>query len=267
MKRVFAMFLVLCMAPLMVSCAYAASVPQSTDAAAGALLLSEPLKGEGRMTGGTDGAASQIVFSYSLPQFVAQLPTDEEINAFYQAYAQDLLSDLIQDAQPERTESASVETDLMSLAYTLMHNSEHYVSIVISGECFYSDSGVEHMSIEATTFARDGVYAGQPLTLSQILGLEQEDDELGEETSLAERLAYSLVWQIVEHESQNADAGYLDGLTEERVSESFYPESDFYLDADGNIVFFIQAGEIAGDMAGILTFPFAPAELLSAARK
>ena len=35
-------------------------------------------------------------------------------------------------------------------------------------------------------------------------------------------------------------------------------------DAEGNVVFFIQPGEIAGEIAGVLTYPFAPAELLSA---
>ena len=40
-----------------------------------------------------------------------------------------------------------------------------------------------------------------------------------------------------------------------------------YLDADGNVVFFIQAGEIAGEIAGVLRFPFNPAELLSAVKE
>lgn len=265
MKRVFAMVLVLCMAPFMTSCAYAVSAPQGTDTAAGALLLSEPLEGEGRLVAAD--TSSPIAFTYSLPQFEAQLPTDEEINDFYRSYAQDLLADAEGGGESENIDPSFDEADSLSLTYAVMHNSERYVSVVISGAYFYSESGAEHTFIEAATFARDGVYAGQPLTLSQILGLEQEDGELGEETSVAEKLAYELVWQIVERESQNADAGYLDGLTAERVSEAFYPESDFYLDAEGNIVLFIQAGEIAGDMAGILTFPFAPAELLSAAKK
>lgn len=266
MKRILAMALVLCMASFMASCAYAVSVPQGTDTAAGALLLSEPLAGEGEMMSVFDDTGTRVAYAYSFPQFQAQLPTDEAINAFYQALEADTLS------AAERSMSANVtavsqEADAMSLTFSVMHNSERYVSVVLSSAYFYSGSGTENTTLEANTFARDGVYAGQPLTLSQVLGLEQDDDELGDETSLAEELAYSLVWQIVERDSQNADAGYLDGLTAERVREAFYPESDFYLDADGNLVFFIQAGEIAGEMAGILTFPFAPAELLSAAKE
>ena len=97
--------------------------------------------------------------------------------------------------------------------------------------------------------------------------LEEEGDELSDGQSVAEQLAYELIWRIVERDSQNADGDYLDGLTKEQLTGAFSPESDFYLDGDGNVVFFIQSGEIAGEIAGILHFPFAPAELLSAVKE
>ena len=53
-------------------------------------------------------------------------------------------------------------------------------------------------------------------------------------------------------------------LTMEELQNAFSPESDFYLDEDGNLVFYVQAGVIAGEVNGILTYPFSPAELLSA---
>lgn len=99
---------------------------------------------------------------------------------------------------------------------------------------------------------------GQPVSLSQVLGLEEEGGELSDGQSVAEQLAYELVWQIVERDSQNADGDYLDGLSKEQLTGAFSPESDFYLDVDGNVVFFIQAGEIAGEIAGVLRFPFNP---------
>ena len=97
--------------------------------------------------------------------------------------------------------------------------------------------------------------------------MEEEGGELSDGQSVAEQLAYELVWQIVERDSQNADGDYLDGLSKEQLTGAFSPESDFYLDADGNVVFFIQAGEIAGEIAGVLRFPFNPAELLSAVKE
>lgn len=119
-----------------------------------------------------------------------------------------------------------------------------------------SGSGL-HEAIRAVTVARDGLYAGQPLNLSQLLGLEQEDA-----SSMASQLVHELVWQIIQAEGTDSD--YLDGLTKTDLETVLHPETDFYLDSDGNAVFFIQSGEIAGEVADVLTFPFAPSELLSA---
>ena len=151
------------------------------------------------------------------------------------------------------------------IGFEIEHNSSRYVSVVLTSTTF--GGGGESVSLSADTFARDGLYAGQPVSLSQVLGLEEEGDELSDGESMAERLAYDLVWRIVERDSQNADGDYLDGLTQEQVRGAFSPESDFYLDGDGNVVLFIQPGEIAGEIAGVLRFPFAPAELLSAVKE
>ena len=152
-----------------------------------------------------------------------------------------------------------------SIDYEVTHDSSRYVSVVLTSTML--GGGGENVSLSADTFARDGLYAGQPVSLSQVLGLEEEGGELSDGQSVAEQLAYELVWQIVERDSQNADGDYLDGLSKEQLTGAFSPESDFYLDADGNVVFFIQAGEIAGEIAGVLRFPFNPAELLSAVKE
>lgn len=142
-----------------------------------------------------------------------------------------------------------------AVSHEIVHDSQRYVSIVFTLTT-QSGNGL-HESIRAVTVARDGLYAGQTLNLSQLLGLEQEDA-----SSMASQLVHELVWQIIQAESTDSD--YLDGLTKADLETGLQPETDFYLDADGNVVFFIQAGEIAGEVAGVLTFPFAPAELLSA---
>ena len=113
--------------------------------------------------------------------------------------------------------------------------------------------------ITADTFALDGVYAGQKITLSELLGLEVMSDEQG-----LNETVWKLVWQIVEREMQNAEGDYLGNLGLQDVMTAFCPETDFYLDDNGNIQFYIQSGILAGEIAGVLTFPFAPSELLDA---
>lgn len=179
--------------------------------------------------------------------------------AFAQACAAetDMVSAHIQMVCDQTQLAAEDETAVLS--HEISHDSERYVSLVFS---FSTMSGsAQHETIWADTLARDGLYAGQELTLSQILGLEQED---AEGRSVAAALAYDLIWQIVEQEQADPDAGYRDGLTKAELEAAFDPETDFHLDEDGNVVFFIQSGEAAAEVAGVLRFPFAPAELLSA---
>lgn len=193
---------------------------------------------------------TSFALEYRFPQFAAETQADHSINQYYQALAADL------------QQTAMFYEDSAQISYEITHNSDRYVSVAQTMSTVGGNGIVETLS--ADTFARDGVYAGRPLTLSQVLGLE-EADELSTALSAAEMLAYDLVWQIVEQEIQNADGDYPEGLIRENLEGVFLPESDFYLDTDGNIVFFIQAGELAGEIAGVLRFPFAPAELLSAA--
>lgn len=211
-----------------------------------ALALLEPLEGV------VETEQGEEILRYALPQVEAVTPADEAVNAHYQGVAQGLSAAL--SAAPDALDG------LASISYEVAHNSGRYLSVVLSTYVLGGASETE--TIAADTFARDGLYAGQRLTLTQLLGLEPEEDE---ETSLAGALALELVWQLVERDSENMDRDYLDGLTKEKLSEALNPETDFYLDADGNIVFFIQSGVISGEVAGVLRFPFAPAELLSAA--
>lgn len=242
MKRAFAIILMLCMTAFM-AVSFAQNAP-TTGTINGEIL-----------TSGTDGA---LMIRYSLPQFDGNEAIMATINAYYADLAQDLT------ASQMVAETLQGSPDTLDMSFRIAHASSRYLSVVLDGVYLYAESGAETPSVAAQTFALDGVYSGKLLTLSQMLGLEQSDDELSDQVSLAEELAYQLVWQIVERNCQNADSGYLDALTFEQLRSAFYPETDFYLDENGNVVFFIQAGEIAGEMAGVLTFPFAPEELLSA---
>ena len=216
------------------------------------LMHQEPVAGMVMWPEGAEASQATFLISYSYPQLKPENQADESINRYYQDLAADMGSLVQQTGDGERSQ--------IDISCDITHHSQRYVSIVQTLASLGGNGAYE--SLAADTFARDGVYAGQPVTLSQVLGLEEED-ELSTAESTAETLAYDLVWQIVERGMENAENDYLAGLTQADLEHAFLPETDFYLDADGNVVFFIQAGEIAGEIAGILRFPFAPAELLS----
>lgn len=203
--------------------------------------------------------AGDVCLIYTYPQFAAENEADETINRFFRQKAGMMLQERAQDDElPDRQE----------IDYRLALNTQRYVSVLLYNRT--STARGEYERLEAHTFARDGVYAGQMLTLSQVLGLEETGSE-GEENvtdeTLAETLCYDLVWQIIERGMQDLDGDYLEDLTREKLCQTLHPEQDFYLDEEGNVVLYIQAGEVAGEIAGTLLFPFAPAELLSAMKE
>jgi len=235
-KKALLMMTVL-LAVLLLGAAYASS---ADPAAADGLIMIQPLEG---VTGPADmpQAAS---FSWRLPRFEETTEVARAINRYYAQIAQTL-----QAENPEET---------AELSFEVVHHSAQYVSIVKTTRITGGNGEYERLS--ADTFALDGLYAGQKLSLSQLLGMEEEEPG----GSSAAMLVWDLVWQIVEKDTQNADGAYLDDLDATRVQHAFDPEKDFYLDTDGNVVFMIQAGELAGEMAGVLLFPFSAGELLSA---
>lgn len=226
--------------------AAAAAAQENMDLHAEGLIAIAPVEGVQKRP--ADLHQASFALHYQFPQFEAANAADEMINEYYRALA----ADMAQTIPAEDWEEASITCEVT-------HNSKRYLSVV---QTLTAQSGNgQRETLSADTFARDGVYAGQPLSLSQVLGLE-EGNELSVNLSMAETLAYDLVWQLVEQEMSSADSDYPEGLTIENLQSVFMPETDFYLDADGNVVFFIQAGELAGEIAGVLRFPFAAAELL-----
>ena len=215
----------------------AACVLMMTCALSEGLEPAEPIKGS--ESAGAPQASFLVEYAY--PQFKAQYPADEKVNAYYQKLADEL-------------DLAAYEADA-SIACEVTHNSDRYLSVLETTTLMGGNGEVQ--LLRADTFARDGMYAGQKIGLSQLLGLEEQAD-------VAASLACDLVWQMVERHAQNPDAGYLDGVTRQQVEGAFVPEWDYYVDWDGNVVFFIQAGEIASEMAGVLRYPFGVAELMSA---
>lgn len=209
-------------------------------------LLGEPL------TGNLFFSGDESQMTYSLPQLSASDDVSATINRFYAE--RELQLEVLWQTDEWQDPSGD-------LSYAMTYGDKRYVSFAFT--LLRSAGNGEIATLWADTFAMDGLYAGEKLCLSQLLGLEEEISD-AEGPSLASQLAYRLVWQIASQESLNPDGDYLDGLTERQVQNAFDPEQDFYLDEDGNVVFFIQSGEIAGEIAGILEYPFSVAEMLSA---
>ena len=183
------------------------------------------------------------------------------INDFYDY----LISDAKDFMIPMTYETLEVSPVQAYTAITsqVMCNNEDYFSVLVTTESFM---GAETSQILAGhTFALQGGKAGTCISLPYLLGLLEADENdtwmQDRATAKANELVYGLVWSIIEEQKAEIIA-YYDDLTREELEAQFYPEEDFYLDENGNPVFYVQPSYIASSAEGVLTFPFTLEELL-----
>jgi len=245
--------------------AFCLLAPVALAEAADIAMEASSLTGEQYYPAGSNAETAAYVFRYAYPQFSGQANGIPEINAYYASLASDMVSTVMPEtvAGMDDLPAQGSPPYYTQISYRITANTSDYVSVLLTSQQFSGNNEEEDWT--ANVFARSGVYTGQTVSLSQAMGLEQEDGVNGD--SYAAELAYRLIWQIILQEQSTQRREYFPELTQADLEKVFSPESDFYLDEDGNIVFFIQSGEIASEVEGILTYPFSIAELLSAVSK
>ena len=106
--------------------------------------------------------------------------------------------------------------------------------------------------------------AGSATNLPRFLGLlsDSETDEwlLERQKEKADALIRKMVWHRLTALASNGTILLNPEMTEETLDWSFYPEEDFYLNANGDPVFFLQPG-IVSDDSDRIDFPFTVAEI------
>ncbi len=228
-------------------------------ASAQPLAAAQPLAGEVSYPEGSTVDNARFFLTYAYPQITPETETDSNINTFYQ----ELADELMKETAPALYEQVNSAVDAgvsayMHINYQVTANTDDFFSVVLSQEEFMGVA--EAQTIAANVFARQGDNAGGLVTLPTVLNIADGDEAAA--TNLVDTV-YRLVWDIIVEQMQTGTVEYFEELTEANLFEEFYPESDFYLDDQGNIVFYVQPSTIASGTVGLLTFPFSPAELMS----
>ncbi len=258
-------FLALCACAALLLCPLAAGAEAAQAVESEPAGAIQPIEGAVCYPEGATESDAAFVFRYAYPQLAGDDPADLAINQQFAAQIDSLRETTIPeivdslDAPPAAGEPAR----FAELGYTVTARTDAYISVLWSLRQFLG--GDEAESVIGAVFARQGVYAGQPLTLSQATGLEQADDGTGR--SYAARLASGLIWQIVTEPGELREYDFFEDLSQEAFEAAFDPETDFCIDADGNIVFYLQSGVVASEVEGVLYFPFSVAELLTAGKE
>lgn len=217
-----------------------------------ALLLCQPLLGLTEETAAAlqieDRVGERSGASFSLPQFGGETL----INQYYLELAARLEAGQLPPGAAWSAEDDGEEPETWTLDYEITRNDAEYLSVVL--HLRQLSGGGETETLSADTFLRGEV--PRRLTLSELLGAEAADGD----ANVAD-LVSDLIWEIVQVGMENVEGDYLDSLTLDSVRSALDPETDFYLDDNGNIVFFIEPGLLAGEIAGVLLYPFSPYEL------
>lgn len=216
--------------------------------------MAAPLEGVYTWPEGSQEADALYVYRYSYPQMVGDDDLAQLFNETYRYAVEDALGFEVPMLASGMAPGDAQKVVEISHEVTCM-NAE-YLSVVIAKEVRVSGDVMRVVS--GHVFSLQGSHAGRITNLPVYMGLlsPDETDEwlLTRQTNKADKLVRTLVWERIQ--SEGAAMGLYDDLTREEIDEGFYPEEDFYLTSDGDLCFYFQAGAIAPEEQGLITFTF-----------
>ena len=208
----------------------------------------------------SDPSAGIFSYSYRYPHVDEQADGGMEINVFFSDlldYELGFTMPMIQDAF-EGFDSSTVIT------YTVTCNNDDFFSVLIRKE--ENNPDISRVFWNACVFSRKNGSPGVTYTLPKVLGIlsanESEEWLQNRQTEKANSLIREMVWDMIQDNPDGLDYG---NLTEETLSYIFFPEEQFYLDANGDPVFYLQPGDVFDEVpenAELFTFPIPMEDIL-----
>ncbi len=186
------------------------------------------------------------------------------VNEFYRKKVEEYV-DFYGPSQAQEYSAQYLNVSI-SVSYEVMRNDDDFFSVLVHKTEDVEGEITE--TWEGNTFARSSEVIGSLTSLPRLLGLvdDGESDEWLEDRQSRKvwEVLCGLVWEAIQENPEGI--GYWEDLEKEELEEIIDPvislDQDFYLDASGNLVFFILPGRAAPAEAGLLTFAFDPEEFL-----
>ena len=198
-------------------------------------------------------SAGTFVFTYRFPRVNGGDVYGDAINAFFLERAEYLEDFTI---PMYRGENSATEW-----SYTVTCNNGEYFSVLLKREKITEDG--TSVKWEACVFSRKNPDPGSSFTLPKLLNIldadENEEWIQEHQNEKANEAVRTLVWDLMEE--NEAGIEYWPDFTEEDLVSEFNPEEDYYLDENGEPVFFILPGSAAPEEFGLLTFPITLEEI------
>ncbi len=200
----------------------------------------------------SDPSSHVYTCSWRYPQLADDDEFSRAVNAFYQKKEEDAI---IFDIPILAECMAGYDFDIQcETSYSVTCSNDDYISFLFTQR----EASPEYESLRyfGHTFSRKEIKPDSTVSLPYLLGILQNghnDTWLQDrQTAKADSIVRDLVWDMIDKNDMNYD--YFDWISYDYFTEVFFPEEDFYLNSEGNPVFFILPGEMASEKDGLLTF-------------
>lgn len=207
-------------------------------------------------------ADASYVYRFTYPQIVGEegvALTINEVFRYEASYALDF--DCPMNGSSHPAEEGQMQVDV---TYEVVHLSDAYLSVRIDKVVDVAGQAVQ--VTKAFTFTLTGSNAGTVTSLPYLTGQldpEETDEWLVErQTDKADACAREMVWALIEKDMAREGSAIYEDMTFEDFQWSFYPEEDFFLNEDGDLVFFLQEGSIAPPKAGMFLYTITMEDML-----
>lgn len=206
----------------------------------------------------SDPSAGKFMYSYRYPHVDGEAPGGTEINVFYS----DLVDYTLDFTIPMNQDAFEGEDASTVIDYQVTCNNDRYFSVLVRTVRNNSDQSL--IFWEGHVFSRENPTPGMTYTLPKLLGiLESAENDTwlqDRQTAKADKLLREMVWDAIDDNERDID--YYPDFTREQLEQVFFPEDHFYLDENGDPVFYLQPGIAAPESAGLLTFPISLEDIL-----
>lgn len=220
------------------------------------LTFSEPLTGVYIYPEGASEEEATYLYRFSYPQIAGESDVAAIINTTYHYTADDTLG-FEAPMNAGLTDGAAYPTRI-NVSFEITCQTADYLSVLVTKVI---DRGTSQSTlITGHVFALTGDRAGEIISLPYLLGIlthaDQTDTWLADrQTAKADECIREMLWETIQEQMADGAYPFFDELLYEEFEASFYPEEDFYLDENGNPIFYLQPNAIADPEAGALLYP------------
>jgi hypothetical protein len=197
-----------------------------------------------------DEYGGTFTYSYRYPHVDENAEGASAVNVFYLELIDYDLGFTVPIIQ-ENHEGSDCST---RIDYTVTCNNDDYFSVLIRKEEIFPD--FSRISWTGHNFSRRNPKYDHTYTLPELLGLldvnENDTWMQDRQTAKADDLVRGLVWEMIE--DNTAGVEYDEDYSEEKLASDLFPEEQFFLDENGDPVFYLQPGVAADESCGLLTF-------------